>query len=316
MIILTEKRSSKEVGTALATYICKKLAMRVIQSRSSHWWRQKALPHISLSFVNMRDVVAANPEFVKALAARKINKKGDRYVSDLFYMAPIYHQAFTKLDKLLVVDSTDLTIVSDIKELWGQFDRMGESSLMMMGRDLSPHYLAQLTDYRGKHPGTKIGEPGRFQGLNTGVVLYRLERMRRSVLYSSYLHPEALADLMDRYKLEMSLAEQDWFTALSFAQPSLIGHLPCRWNTQGSLEYWSIMKEVFTTYHQCEPGRPGRIKIFHRNGCGPRPEQCGAGPADIAEYRHILYLFTFISSERFWETLGNLWLQQREKKTI
>ena len=41
--------------------------------------------------------------------------------------------------------------------------------------------------------------PFRFQGLNTGVVLYRLERMRRSVLYSSYLHPEALADLMDRF---------------------------------------------------------------------------------------------------------------------
>ena len=38
-----------------------------------------------------------------------------RYLSDLFYMAPIYHQAFTKLDKLLVVDSTDLTFVSDIK---------------------------------------------------------------------------------------------------------------------------------------------------------------------------------------------------------
>ena len=38
-----------------------------------------------------------------------------RYVSDLFYMAPIYHQAFTKLGKLLVIDSTDLTIVSDIK---------------------------------------------------------------------------------------------------------------------------------------------------------------------------------------------------------
>ena len=30
-------------------------------------------------------------------------------------MAPIYHQAFTKLGKLLVIDSTDLTIVSDIK---------------------------------------------------------------------------------------------------------------------------------------------------------------------------------------------------------
>ena len=88
-----------------------------------------------ISFVDMRTVVAANRHFVKALAGRKINKKGDRsalkefqlggnlyileilfrYVSDLFYMAPIYHQAFTKLEKLLVIDSTDLTIVSDIK---------------------------------------------------------------------------------------------------------------------------------------------------------------------------------------------------------
>ena len=86
----------------------------------------------SNSFVDMRDVVAANSQFVEALAARKVNKKSDRwargdlkrkpkirrncrYVSDLFYMAPIYHQAFTKLEKLLVIDSTDLTIVSDIK---------------------------------------------------------------------------------------------------------------------------------------------------------------------------------------------------------
>ena len=103
----------------------------------------------------------------------------------------------------------------------------------------------------------------RLQGLNTGVVLYRLERMRQSLLYSTYLHPEAVSDVMERllswlcqkvenisrYNLEMSLAEQDWFTALrwqshltishlffSFAQPSLIGHLPCKWNTQGSLE--------------------------------------------------------------------------------
>ena len=68
----------------------------------------------------------------------------------------------------------------------------------------------------------------RLQGLNTGVVLYRLERMRQSLLYSTYLHPEAVSDVMERllswlcqkvenisrYNLEMSLAEQDWFTAL------------------------------------------------------------------------------------------------------
>ena len=32
----------------------------------------------SCSFVDMRQVVAANPQFVKALAGRKVNKKGDR----------------------------------------------------------------------------------------------------------------------------------------------------------------------------------------------------------------------------------------------
>ena len=31
-----------------------------------------------ISFVDMRDVVAANQHFVKALAGRKVNKKGDR----------------------------------------------------------------------------------------------------------------------------------------------------------------------------------------------------------------------------------------------
>ena len=43
--------------------------------------RMKTVKITFASFVNMRDVVAANPEFVKALAARKINKKGDRLVS-------------------------------------------------------------------------------------------------------------------------------------------------------------------------------------------------------------------------------------------
>ena len=54
------------------------------------------------------------------------------------------------------------------------------------------------------------------------------------------------------------------------------------------------------------------------------------GPADLAEYRHILYLFTFIFSEvteqqlnerrnnsaniRFWESLGGLWQQSLRNK--
>ena len=74
----------------------------------------------------------------------------------------------------------------------------------------------------------------RVQGLNTGVVLYHLQRMRESWLYNSYLHPEAVDHLMERflkffsllvhllypsvivirYHLKMSVGDQDWFTAL------------------------------------------------------------------------------------------------------
>ena len=79
----------------------------------------------------------------------------------------------------------------------------------------------------------------RLQGLNTGVVLYHLDRMRQSWLYNSYLHPEAVDHLMERfwmiilllmllypvnvrYHLKMSVGDQDWFTALrSISQKTL-----------------------------------------------------------------------------------------------
>ena len=35
--------------------------------------------------------------------------------------------------------------------------------------------------YREVHEGSHIGLPGRFQGLNVGVVLYDLEKMRKSL---------------------------------------------------------------------------------------------------------------------------------------
>ena len=66
---------------------------------------------------------------------------------------------------------------------------------------------------------------------------------------------------------------------------------------------------------------------FKTNECDSFPP----GPADISEYRHILYLFTFISSQRwqitkctqewflvfrFWETLGELWHQRLQNMNM
>lgn len=306
LVIITEAGGAAGVAGALANILGQDLATRVIRPRSWQWRPSKGLPPIHVSFVDLAEVIACKPDFVEALDARKSNRElGDKYMSPLFYIGPVYHLAFTRLHKMVMLDSTDLGVVSDLKDLWEEFSKLeaDETAVLAVGVDLAPHYYHQLEEYRAEWPSTRIGRPGRLQGLNTGVVLYHLERMRESWLYNSYLHPEAVDHLMERYHLKMSVGDQDWFTALSFAQPRLFSHLPCRFNTQTSLQYWSSHRMMFGAYHQCEPSRPGRINIFHRNGCGPKPEDCGFEAADLSEYKEFIYMFFIISGCRFWQVL-------------
>ena len=37
--------------------------------------------------------------------------------------------------------------------------------------------------YRNENPGTLVGMPGKYQGLNSGVALLDLNKMRRSDMY-------------------------------------------------------------------------------------------------------------------------------------
>ena len=66
-----------------------------------------------------------------------------------------------------------------------------------IGPDLSPHYHLNLqSNYR----------PGLSQGLNTGVVLYQLERMRSSQEYNSYLELGAVTALQRKYQYKSVLS--------------------------------------------------------------------------------------------------------------
>ena len=65
-----------------------------------------------------------------------------------------------------------------------------------IGPDLSPHYHLNLqSHYR----------PGLSQGLNTGVVLYQLERMRASQEYNKFLEPESVTALQRKYQYKSVL---------------------------------------------------------------------------------------------------------------
>ena len=109
-----------------------------------------------------------------------------------------------------------------------------------------------------KNPNSVLGKPGPLQGLNTGrdslslakldlksgVVLFDLEKMRRSRMLSLYLQPHRwegcsnlkvvprAAELMAKFGYPMMLGDQDWFTNLQWDQPMLVHILPCRFNAQ------------------------------------------------------------------------------------
>ena len=131
----------------------------------------KALPLLRVSYVNSDDIIEKNYEFVKALKANTVQAKDiirgkkDKYIADLFYIAPTYHTAFIKLDKLIVIDISDLEFHEDVKVLYDQFNRMAKENLIGVGLDLSPNYFRQLILYRSVHPGSTLGLPGATQGI-------------------------------------------------------------------------------------------------------------------------------------------------------
>ena len=47
-----------------------------------------------------------------------------RYAAELFYMAPLYHLAFTNITNLVVIDATDLEFHESLQILQGEMDQV------------------------------------------------------------------------------------------------------------------------------------------------------------------------------------------------
>ena len=88
----------------------------------------------------------------------------------------------------------------------------------------------------------------RYQGLNTGVVLYHLGRMRASQQWASYLHKEDVFRLMDEYAFHVTLGDQDWFTNISFKVR------PGTWHLALALRTWHWLLALGTWHWLLAPG--------------------------------------------------------------
>ena len=109
-----------------------------------------------------------------------------------------------------------------------------------------------LQAHRASVAGSEVGEAGREQGLNTGVGLLHLARMRQQPLLHQYRQPAGIAALAARYSgraasrsvycvlcnicvrfhFRGALGHQDWWNLVSWSEPTWRHHLPCNYNMQ------------------------------------------------------------------------------------
>lgn len=156
-----------------------------------------------------------------------------RYDRDLFFIAPFYHLHLPHISKVVVVD-LDIELRCSLTEVFAQFDEFSEAEMMSIAANQSPYYYFATAAYRALKPDTKVGLAGKFQGLNTGVVLMDLVKMRNSHLYSEETELERMVALYESFlpSSDWGLGDQEWLTLLGWKHPNLIRQLPCQFNRQ------------------------------------------------------------------------------------
>ena len=111
--------------------------------------------------------------------------------------------------------------------------------------------------------------PGRFQGLNTGVMLCDLDKIRGSSLYKHYLTAAGVTEMIETFRFDKTHLADDWATLLGMAAPELVYPLSCMFNRQigvpfhpDILEEW---RDIFMDFHSCEDFGQ-EAYILHGNG--------------------------------------------------
>ena len=140
IIVVTDRPSVKSVATFMGRLMMKETAERVFTTKSLLWRRVDDVPKVKVNYVDYKEILEKNRAFSKRLIAVQAQTKDnktvdeDKYLAELFYIAPIYHLGFPALDKILVIDGTDLEFHDDIKLLNDQFKYVSNGKLIGLGK--------------------------------------------------------------------------------------------------------------------------------------------------------------------------------------
>ncbi|GFR59440.1 xyloside xylosyltransferase 1-like [Elysia marginata] len=195
---------------------------------------------------------------------RSLGISNHRFSDPLFFISTVLHRLLPRnISKLIMLD-VDLVFKSDIAGLLSLFDKFSSDQMIGIARENQPVYRHVFHDYRKNNPGAKIGEPppDGITGVNSGVLLLDLDKLRCSDAYNSMFLPSYVPNLVNKYSIMANLGDQDFYTLIQLEQPELLYLLPCGWNRQ-LCQFWRMdeFKEVFDLFYACQ----GPVHLFHGN---------------------------------------------------
>ncbi|CAL4062930.1 unnamed protein product [Meganyctiphanes norvegica] len=182
-------------------------AQVVLNTLFSSW----NVPHVEVSFYltdNLSEIVSWVP---------------NKHYSGIFGLMKLtLNKALpNNLRKVIVLD-TDITVATNIAELWNLFSKFNSKQYIGLVENQSDWYLGKL--WKSHRPWPALG-----RGYNTGVMLIRLDLMR-SNNWSGMWRETAEKELVTL--LSTQLADQDIINAVVKQHPEIVYNLPCQWNVQ------------------------------------------------------------------------------------
>ncbi|XP_053665580.1 xyloside xylosyltransferase 1 [Anopheles marshallii] len=249
---------------------------------------------------DVRDCAEKISDIVHGMMPLFNYRSGSYYSDALFLLSLGLHRIVDRNMRQAILIDCDVVFRASVKELFDQFELFAPDQLFGLAPELTPVYRHVLSRYRMNNPQTIFGSPyyldkqasptdvlspstndalrGKkipaagekrrhgYPGLNSGVVMLHLDRIRRSRLYEEIIKESTVKNMAEKYSFQGHLGDQDFYTLMGFEFPGLIYRLDCVWNRQ-LCTWWREhgYSDIFDSYFHCE----GAVKIYHGN-CNTR----------------------------------------------
>lgn len=268
LVYISDEDSLEVIANQTEKTLAKVLRERILLSSEAWKVPDHHIPTFRVEFVNIKSITEKYRTQIDHMKTRfnvvnetyKIGIDGFenwgfdpvvKYRHDLFYVSPFYHLMFP-FEKFVVVDA-DIEFKYNINKLFEEFEKFEPNQLYAFAKDMSPLYRTLLHSYRKENPETKLGDPGNLQGINTGVVLLNLQKMRSDKTFQEYLNSENIDKLCDKYHFKGFIGDQDWWNIVVWDNPQFVHFLDCGFNFQIKKEFnQHPFDQLFDIYHACD----------------------------------------------------------------